>query len=363
MPVLFLTTANDPQDHLHHLPEELRQIRIALRHPKSAGTCEVVERPNATVDDVLDVFQDPDYNDRISIFHFGGHASYDALQFLSARGTPELAHAGGLGAYLLEQRGLELVFLNGCLTQAQAQGLARAEGPLVIATSRRIKDEVARAFAARFYAGLASGVSIQTAYDEAVHAVETVTGGKTREIVTGGDKLEEGETPWKLYPEEGADAAKVWKLPAATRPLGAQSLSFKRSLFLLVRPWLAGVVLGVVVLFVQSVVGAYDGKPEEAWSWFLPNILPTLSALFAAIVANERGTTPGRAVSRSLFRLAFMVSSFYVLVLIATLFALPVVLFHTQLMPLEWLMSSSAYLGPLQGLTAGVLSYFYAAKN
>lgn len=365
-PVILLASANDPEHNLHQLAEEIRNIREALRHAKSAGSSEVVERPNATVDEVLDAFQDPDLNDRIAIFHFAGHANSDALQFLSSTGTPELAHAGGLGQYLLDQRGLQLVFLNGCLTQQQARNLARPESPLVIATSKRVKDEVARDLATRFYAGLASGADVRTSFNEAVHGVETITGGTAREIYVGGAEPEDGEVPWQLYPEAGADAAKAWKLPPAPERPREDMIAFRRSLFLLARPWLVGLVLGFVVLFVQSVSvsarEAYDGKPEVAWAWFLPNILPTLGALFAAIRAEQRTDRPGRMVSRAFFRLTFMISAFYIVVLMATLFALvPIVVYH--LPPLEWLMDSSAYLGPLQGLTVGVVGYFYAAEE
>lgn len=67
----------------------------------------------------------------------------------------------GLASFLGQQTGLELVFLNGCATQNQAQGLLDANVSTVIATSQAIDDRVAAEFASRFYRSLAGGASIQ----------------------------------------------------------------------------------------------------------------------------------------------------------------------------------------------------------
>jgi len=115
-----------------------------------AGHCEVVERSNATVDDVFNVLQHPRYRNRVAIFHYGGHAGGRGLLLETPAGEATvLAHAGALARFLGGQRGLELVFLNGCSTRGQVRGLLDAGVPAVIATSQRIDDEVATEFSAR----------------------------------------------------------------------------------------------------------------------------------------------------------------------------------------------------------------------
>ena len=60
-PVIFLAFANDRVDdvaYLRNLPIELRGIREKLKVAKKAGLCEVVERSNAVIDDIFNVFQD-----------------------------------------------------------------------------------------------------------------------------------------------------------------------------------------------------------------------------------------------------------------------------------------------------------------
>src|SRR5262245_37559795 len=174
LPVVFLTFANARQDeakYLRNLPEEERQVRTVLEAAEVAGLCEVVDRANATLDEVLDVFQDARYRDRVAVFHFGGHAGSAELLFESPAGDSSVAHAGGLARFLGGQRGLELVFLNGCSSRDQVQNLLDAGVAAVIATSQAIADEVATEFSRRFYKALSSGTTIRAGYAEAEGAV------------------------------------------------------------------------------------------------------------------------------------------------------------------------------------------------
>lgn len=220
---VFFAFANDRSGgarYLRNLPEEQRHVREAMEAAVEAGLCEVVERSNATIDEVLDVFQDPDYRDRIAVFHFGGHAGGAELLMESAAGEATVAHAGGLARFLGGQRGLELVFLNGCSSRGQVQGLLDAGVPAVVATSEAIDDVVATEFSARFYKALASGAPIRTAYAEAQAAVETRQGeparGTYRSFVP--DEVAEDRWPWDLYIAPGAeDRVARWSLPLAAR--------------------------------------------------------------------------------------------------------------------------------------------------
>ena len=72
-----------------------------------------------------------------------------------AAGQATEAHARGLAGYLGQQRGLVLVFLNGCSTEPQVRRLRDAGVKAVVATTHAIQDVVAAEFAAAFYAELA----------------------------------------------------------------------------------------------------------------------------------------------------------------------------------------------------------------
>jgi hypothetical protein len=71
-PVIFLAFGNDRDRHLRDLSEEAPQVRRALGNAEREGRCERVERANAMLDDILEVFQDSAYIDRIAVFHSAG---------------------------------------------------------------------------------------------------------------------------------------------------------------------------------------------------------------------------------------------------------------------------------------------------
>ena len=222
-PVIFLSFANDRDDsvsYLRNLPDETRRLRDVLERAENAGLCEVVVRTNSTAEDIFKVFQDPRYRNRVAIFHYGGHANGYQLLLESAAGQVALADAGGFAAFLSQQQGLQLVFLNGCSTQLQTQDLLDANITAVISTSRAIEDKVATDFAFHFYQGLAGGATIRTAYCEAEASVQTASGGKTRGLYFGAKEnieniIETDRWPWIFTVREGSEHADQWNLPAA----------------------------------------------------------------------------------------------------------------------------------------------------
>ncbi|HXT21943.1 MAG TPA: CHAT domain-containing protein, partial [Thermoanaerobaculia bacterium] len=219
--VFFFAYANDRDDkarYLRNLPKEQRRVREAIAPAIEAGLCEVVERNNAGVDDVFDMLQDSRYRDRVAIFHYGGHAGPAELMLETPAGGVELAHAGGLAAFLGQQRGLALVFLNGCSSAGQVQGLLDAGVPAVIATAQAIDDAVATELAARFYRSLASGAPLSTAFAEAKAAVCTRWGASARAVYrsAAAPELSDGRWPWDLYVTPGAaEQASRWSLALA----------------------------------------------------------------------------------------------------------------------------------------------------
>lgn len=154
-PIIFLAFANDRGHglgYLRNLPEEARRLRATLAAAERAGLCEVILRQNVTIDEVVDIFQSAANRNRIAIFHYGGHANGYQLLLETTQGDAALADAGGLAAFLAQQTGLELVFLNGCSTAEQTQDLLDAGVSAVISTSQAVDDRVATNFSARLSA-------------------------------------------------------------------------------------------------------------------------------------------------------------------------------------------------------------------
>lgn len=216
-PVIFLAFANDKQNdalYLRNLPVELHGLRQALQPAVRAGLCEVVERTSVTINDIFDTFQDPYYKDRIAIFHYGGHASGHQLVLENLDGSHAHSHSEGLVPFFGRQKGLQLVFFNGCSTQLQAQALTQEGVAAVVGTASAIKDDIATDLSTRFYKGLAAGYTIHQAWQQAIDAVKT----KTSTAGTRGLKLrrdEGSDFPWQIHLRSGAEIVKDWNLPMA----------------------------------------------------------------------------------------------------------------------------------------------------
>jgi hypothetical protein len=222
-PVIFLAFANEPHHfggYLRHLSEEVTQIQEALSRAEQAKRCEVVVRSNASLDRILDIFQNDYYRDRITIFHYGGHANDYGLLLAQAKGQTSLATADGLATFLGQQQSPRLVFLNGCSTRPQVEGLLAARVPAVLATTQKIGDEVAMRFVARFYQGLAGGASLVEAYREAEGAVRAEGGGESlRGLHWGGAETPAQEGwPWVLHLNPEVEEAGTWRLFTRLRP-------------------------------------------------------------------------------------------------------------------------------------------------
>ena len=216
-PVILLAFANSSANPLPNLATECNRLTAILEAAAKKGICELVVRPYATVDQLLGIFEQTDLQGRITVFHYAGHADSYRLLLEGADGQPALAHAGGLAALLRYQHGLQLVFLNGCSTQAQAQELLAAGVNVVIATSLAIDDQVATAFAAHFYTALANLDSIEVAFGKAQAAVQTTHGSETRHLYLVGapQTVATDRWPWALYQRPDTPNAGQWTLSDA----------------------------------------------------------------------------------------------------------------------------------------------------
>jgi DNA replication protein DnaC len=228
-PAIFFSFANDRNGTIGqplNLPDEERRVRQTLE--AAPGLCEFVPRSNCTADDIFKVLQDARYRNRIAIFHFSGHANSFQLLLETRDGEAAAADAGGLASFLAAQRGLRLVFLNGCSTRQQAQGLLDANKNLaaVVATSRAIDDRVAIEFSERFYAALAQGTKLRTAFDETKKAITTTRGSDHRKLYFGDaqndatdDSRDSSGAPWDLYERKDSQAASDWTLLHALKTM------------------------------------------------------------------------------------------------------------------------------------------------
>lgn len=182
---------------LTYLNAELAAISEALQPAIRSGLCKVVPIADATLAKIHRAFLQPDWRDRIVIFHFAGHA--DGVRLLLEGPDGEAAaYADGLAAFLGQQRGLQLVFLNGCSTALQVNRLLTEGVPVVMATNQQIDDRNAMEFARLFYQSLAGdGISIERAYNEAAGLQQSAIGSPSRAYFWAGQQpLEDDRLRW-----------------------------------------------------------------------------------------------------------------------------------------------------------------------
>lgn len=120
--------------------------------------------------------------------------------------------------------------------------------------------------------------------------------------------------------------------------------------------WLIGSAATAIILFFEMQSGHFAGKEKEVWSWFLPNVMPTLLLIIGVLVASAVKPAANPANPDSfLFKVTAGISVFYLFLLFAT------VLLQSNGTPALPLMSNSNFiLGPMQGLTAATLGIFFA---
>ncbi len=94
----------------------------------------------------------------------------------------------------------------------------------------------------------------------------------------------------------------------------------------------------------QSLFGKYGKEATEIWSWFLPTIAPTLSLIVGVLVVDlKNGPDQNKRVDRFVFRLAFGLSLFYLLLVLSTILVQP----FTKFAPIELLKKPNPWLGSI----------------
>ncbi|MFK7907036.1 MAG: CHAT domain-containing protein [Chitinophagales bacterium] len=216
-PIIFLAFSNDPKNNLSKLADERIAILNILQPLVDQNQCELLIEGAATPEDIFRVFSQRKNRNRITIFHYAGHADGNGIHTVSTEGDNQTTYASGLAKLFGMQKNLKLVFLNGCSTKRQVEVL-QSEGILnVIATSVSIGDKTAMMLAEQFYATFAQNESIDNAFKTAYAFIEGKEGdlrdsNNSRKLWK--DRKEEKKgLPWENYFKKGD-----WRL-ANFRPI------------------------------------------------------------------------------------------------------------------------------------------------
>lgn len=167
-PIILLAFANNyfGGEYLQFLVKELEGIKeIFEDNPNVPYQVKIVY--SATIDKIVKEFRRPNHLGRIVAFHYGGHAGSGEIMLETSEGLKQITKAKALADYLALQENLQLVFLNGCSTKGQVEGLLNAGIPKIIATDRSIDDQMATEFAVSFYQSLIAGNTTDLAFKDA----------------------------------------------------------------------------------------------------------------------------------------------------------------------------------------------------
>lgn len=191
--VLYLT-ANPSKKYALRVEAEVRQVQEAVRGSKLRDNIALLYRPAADLDSIINGLNDHNPG----IVHFSGHGYAGGLSVDSAqvkRPRSKIITFDLLSkALAATDTPPSVIVLNAC----QSGGARKAFLPpakAIIVMQDSISDLAATAFANKFYAAIASGQSLLSAFNQGKVAIEAVSIG-------------EADTP-ALICDKGIDPAKI----------------------------------------------------------------------------------------------------------------------------------------------------------
>jgi hypothetical protein len=135
-----------------------------------------------------------------------------------------------------------------------------------------------------------------------------------------------------------------------TLPLGQARAS-------IARVWLIGAGILSAILVVTSILRGRADSAQEVWSWFLPQVLPSVGLMIGVLGAAAIAPKADALVRKSFFDIAWWLSVAYLVTLSLTILLEPVsplrgAALHTM---------SNYWMGPFQGLVVAALSYLFTS--
>lgn len=161
--VLFL--AANPRDLRQlGLDEEIRLIGEKLRAADYRDSVELVSRWAVRSSDLLQALNET----KPHIVHFSGHGNEDGIALQNPDGSTKLLGKELFTATLRTVSDhIRVVVFNSCFSKGQAETVTE-HVDIAIGMNASVGDEVARIFAGQFYSSLGFGLSVQTAFDQAL---------------------------------------------------------------------------------------------------------------------------------------------------------------------------------------------------
>ena len=167
--VLYLTASPESKESLR-VDVEVRRVQQAIRSSKFRDKIMVEFRPAA---DIQSILKGLNYI-RPKIVHFSGHSSAEGVaadnQSVDDPGYVDLSFDLLAQALQATDEPPNVVVLNSCESSAAKDRVLKS-AKVLVSMKRGISDIAAAAFAPQFYAAIASGQSVQAAFNQGAVAV------------------------------------------------------------------------------------------------------------------------------------------------------------------------------------------------
>ena len=124
--------------------------------------------------------------------------------------------------------------------------------------------------------------------------------------------------------------------------------------------WYVGSSILFILVTLQTILGLYGDKAQEAWAWLLPTVMPTLFLITSVLVSDALKTSSRSFVVDSyIYTWSFLLSVLYMIAANSTILARP----FSEMTPLAMMKLSHLWLGPLQGFVSASIGLFYLSKE
>ncbi|MBE9584426.1 hypothetical protein IM792_08205 [Mucilaginibacter sp. JRF] len=128
----------------------------------------------------------------------------------------------------------------------------------------------------------------------------------------------------------------------------------------LAKIWFIGGGIPFVLLILQSILGKYGDNVEDAWTWFIPAVFPTLTLMVSVIGAAAMKPKEDRMVQGNFLALTKATSYAYLIALTLVMLMQP---FSPYEDPIKLFSISNYFLTPLQGIVVGALAFLFTSDT
>jgi hypothetical protein len=127
--------------------------------------------------------------------------------------------------------------------------------------------------------------------------------------------------------------------------------------------WFVGAAILTLIVVVQSLMGRYGSRTQEAWEWLLPTIMPTSGMILSGLLPTALSSRSSRVSVRRLFyRVTVCLACFYQLAILLTILLQP--FSNTEISEaIDNMHRSNLWLGPIQGLVGLALGVLFVSKR